>query len=42
MVVFSCINLPLTAKYTYENLITKSTIFKFLTGKAPKNISLLF
>ena len=26
---FSCINLPLTAKYTSEELIAKSPVFKF-------------
>ena len=29
LVVFSCINLPLTARYTSEKLIVKYTIFKF-------------
>ena len=42
LVIFSCINLPLTAKYTSEKLISKLTIFKFYTAKALKNIGSLF
>ena len=42
LLVFSCINLPLTAKYTSEKFIAKSSIFKFQTQKPPKNIGLLF
>ena len=42
LVLFSCINYRLTAKYTFGKLIAKLTISIFQTGKAPKNIALLF
>ena len=42
LVLFRYISYLLTAKFTAKKLIAKWTVFKFLTVKAPKNITFLF